>query len=104
MAVTLAPSRTPPGGNRLATWSGIACIPCAGIAASPLASIRNRNRGRRLEARSCGSSINAPAITYTHKGQQYVTVQSGLGGSVVTRFVADKVSRGGAVWTFALMP
>ena len=51
-----------------------------------------------------GSSINAPAITYTYKGRQYVTVQSGLGGSVVKRFVADKVPTGGAVWTFALMP
>jgi alcohol dehydrogenase (cytochrome c) len=49
-----------------------------------------------------GSSINAPAITYTHKGKQYVTVASGLGGSVVRRFVGDKVPIGSSVWTFAL--
>lgn len=51
-----------------------------------------------------GSSINAPAITYTYQGQQYVTIQSGLGGSVVKRFVGDRVPTGGAVWTFTLMP
>jgi alcohol dehydrogenase (cytochrome c) len=60
--------------------------------------------GQTLWQFKTGSSINAPAITYTHKGQQYVTVLSGLGGSVVKRFVADKVSTGGSVWTFALMP
>jgi alcohol dehydrogenase (cytochrome c) len=49
-----------------------------------------------------GSSINAPAITYTHKGKQYVTVASGLGGSVVRRFVGNRVPTGSAVWTFAL--
>ena len=60
--------------------------------------------GETLWQFKTGSSINAPAITYTHKGQQYVTVQSGLGGSVIKRFIGDKVPTGGAVWTFALMP
>ena len=51
-----------------------------------------------------GSSINAPAITYMHKGRQYVTVASGTGGSVIRRFIRDAVPSGSSVWTFALMP
>jgi alcohol dehydrogenase (cytochrome c) len=39
--------------------------------------------GQTLWQFKTGSSINAPAITYTYKGRQYVTVLSGLGGSVV---------------------
>ena len=49
-------------------------------------------------------SINAPAITYTYKGRQYVTVASGTGGSVIKRYIGDKVPTGSSVWTFALMP
>jgi alcohol dehydrogenase (cytochrome c) len=49
-----------------------------------------------------GSSINSTAITYTHKGRQYVTIASGLGGVVATRYAARKVPAGGSVWTFAL--
>jgi alcohol dehydrogenase (cytochrome c) len=51
------------------------------------------------------SGINSPAITYTHKGRQYVTVLSGIGG-VLNRVmkVADVTPLGGSVWTFALMP
>ena len=64
----------------------------------------DEDTGQPLWQFKTGSSINAPAITYTYKGVQYVTVLSGLGGSVVTRFVGDKVPRGGAAWTFALMP
>ncbi|HKA44463.1 MAG TPA: PQQ-binding-like beta-propeller repeat protein, partial [Burkholderiales bacterium] len=64
----------------------------------------DEDTGQTLWQFKTGSSINAPAITYTHKGQQYVTVASGLGGSVIKRFVADQVSTGGSVWTFALMP
>jgi alcohol dehydrogenase (cytochrome c) len=63
----------------------------------------DEDTGETLWQFKTGSSINAPAITYTHKGRQYVTIQSGLGGSVVSRFVGDKVPRGGSVWTFALM-
>jgi alcohol dehydrogenase (cytochrome c) len=52
-----------------------------------------------------GSGINSPPITYTHQGRQFVTVLSGIGG-VLNRVmkVADRVSTGGSVWTFALMP
>jgi len=60
--------------------------------------------GKTLWQFKTGSSINAPPITYTHKGQQYVTVLSGLGGSVVKRYVGNRVPTGGSVWTFALMP
>lgn len=60
--------------------------------------------GQTLWQFKTGSSINAPPITYTHKGQQYVTVLSGLGGSVIKRFIGDRVPTGGAVWTFAVMP
>ena len=66
--------------------------------------VLDEDSGQVLWEFKTGSSINAPPITYTHKGRQYVTVASGLGGSVVSRFVGNKVPRGGAVWTFALMP
>jgi alcohol dehydrogenase (cytochrome c) len=64
----------------------------------------DEDTGQTLWQFKTGSSINAPPITYTHKGQQYVTVLSGLGGSVVKRFVGDRVPLGGAAWTFAVMP
>ena len=51
-----------------------------------------------------GSSVNSTAITYTHNGQQYVSVASGLGGSQATRYAKGEVPTGGSVWTFALMP
>lgn len=51
-----------------------------------------------------GSSINSTAITYTHNGRQYVTVASGLGGFLASRYTRDTVPTGGSVWTFALMP
>ena len=51
-----------------------------------------------------GSSVNATAITYTHKGRQYVSIASGLGGNAARRMAGDKVPTGGAMWTFALMP
>ncbi len=60
--------------------------------------------GKTLWQFKTGSSVNSTAITYTHKGQQYVSIASGLGGSLVRRFAADKVPAGGAMWTFALMP
>ena len=62
----------------------------------------DEDTGEMLWQFKTGSSINAPAITYTHKGKQYVTVASGLGGSVIRRFIGDKVPTGSAVWTFAL--
>jgi len=60
--------------------------------------------GKTLWQFQTGSSINATAITYTHKGRQYVTVASGRGGILATRYTGDKVPTGGSVWTFALLP
>ena len=60
--------------------------------------------GKTLWQFRTGSSINATAITYTHKGRQYVTVASGRGGLLATRYTGDKVPTGGSVWTFALLP
>ena len=50
------------------------------------------------------SSVNSTAITYTHKGKQYVSIASGMGGILTRRFVGGKVPTGGSLWTFALMP
>jgi alcohol dehydrogenase (cytochrome c) len=50
------------------------------------------------------SSVNSTAITYTHKGRQFVSIASGLGGAVIPRFAAGQVPTGGSLWTFALMP
>ena len=51
-----------------------------------------------------GSSVNSTAITYTHDGRQYVSVASGLGGSLANRYARGQIPTGGSVWTFALMP
>jgi alcohol dehydrogenase (cytochrome c) len=51
-----------------------------------------------------GSSVNATAITYTNKGRQFVTVASGRGGLLASRYTTDKVPTGGSIWTFALLP
>ncbi len=50
------------------------------------------------------SGINAQPVTFTHKGKQYVTIQSGLGGTGALRmgdFFRNQ-PRNGSVWTFAL--
>ncbi|HEY6344419.1 MAG TPA: PQQ-dependent dehydrogenase, methanol/ethanol family [Bryobacteraceae bacterium] len=60
--------------------------------------------GKTLWQFKTSSSVNSTAITYTHKGRQYVTVVSGLGGIVASRYAAQKVPAGGSVWTFALQP
>jgi alcohol dehydrogenase (cytochrome c) len=60
--------------------------------------------GRQLWQFKTGSSINATAITYTHKGRQFVTIASGRGGLLASRYTTDKVPTGGSIWTFALMP
>ena len=60
--------------------------------------------GRTLWQFKTGSSINSTAITYTHKGRQYVTIASGLGGALASRYAAERVPTGGSIWTFALMP
>jgi alcohol dehydrogenase (cytochrome c) len=59
--------------------------------------------GQQLWQFKTGSSVNATAITYTHKGRQYVTVASGLGGGLARRFAAQSVPTGGSIWTFAVM-
>ena len=64
----------------------------------------DQDSGKQLWQFKTGSSINAPPITYTHKGRQYVTVLSGRGGSNPNRYAGKDVPAGGSVWTFALMP
>ena len=59
--------------------------------------------GKTLWQFKTGSSVNSTAITYTHKGRQYVTIASGLGGGLANRYASGKVPTGGSVWTFALM-
>jgi alcohol dehydrogenase (cytochrome c) len=59
--------------------------------------------GKTLWQFKTSSSVNSTAITYTHKGRQYVTVASGLGGGLASRYASGKVPTGGSVWTFALL-
>jgi alcohol dehydrogenase (cytochrome c) len=44
-------------------------------------------------------------ITFTHNGQQYITVLSGIGGVYwhMAREMLKNVPQGGSVWTFALI-
>src|SRR5215510_8095317 len=62
----------------------------------------DKDTGKTLWQFKTSSSVNSTAITYTHKGKQYVTIASGLGGGLARRFAADKVPTGGSLWTFAL--
>jgi hypothetical protein len=39
-----------------------------------------------------------------HKGRQYVSIASGLGGVLATRYASKIMPTGGSMWTFALMP
>jgi alcohol dehydrogenase (cytochrome c) len=64
----------------------------------------DQDTGQTLWQFKTGSSVNSTAITYTHKGRQYVTIASGLGGTVATRYASRKMPTGGSIWTFALMP
>jgi len=64
----------------------------------------DQDTGQTLWQFKTGSSVNSTAITYTHKGRQYVTIASGLGGIVATRYASRKVPAGGSIWTFALLP
>jgi alcohol dehydrogenase (cytochrome c) len=63
----------------------------------------DEDTGKTLWQFQTGSSVNSTAITYTHKGRQYVTIASGLGGILATRYASVQMPTGGAVWTFALM-
>jgi alcohol dehydrogenase (cytochrome c) len=60
--------------------------------------------GQTLWEFRTSSGVNAMPITWTHKGKQYVTVLSGLGGLYGTtgRARLSFVPLGGSVWTFAL--
>ncbi|OLC17022.1 MAG: quinonprotein alcohol dehydrogenase [Candidatus Rokubacteria bacterium 13_1_40CM_69_27] len=60
--------------------------------------------GQTLWQFQTGSGVNAQPITWTHKGRQYVTVLSGVGGLWwnVARESLKNVPQGGSVWTFAL--
>jgi alcohol dehydrogenase (cytochrome c) len=62
----------------------------------------DQDTGKTLWQFKTASSVNSTAITYTHKGRQYVTIASGLGGGLATRYAARKVPAGGSIWTFAL--
>jgi len=62
----------------------------------------DEDTGKTLWQFKTGSSVNATAITYVHNGRQYVTVASGLGGGLATRYAADRVPTGGSIWTFAI--
>src|SRR5437867_89321 len=64
----------------------------------------DEDTGRTLWQFKTSSSINATAITFTHKGRQYVSIASGMGGILARRAVGNKVPTGGSLWTFALMP
>ena len=64
----------------------------------------DEDTGKTLWQFKTGSSVNSTAITYTHNGRQYVTIASGLGGALATRYGAAKVPAGGSIWTFALFP
>lgn len=59
--------------------------------------------GQTLWEFKTSSRVNAQPITWTHNGKQYVTVLSGLGGSVSGRRGLPDIPLGGSVWTFALM-
>jgi alcohol dehydrogenase (cytochrome c) len=63
----------------------------------------DQDNGKQIWQFQTGSSVNAPPITYTHKGVQYVTILSGRGGANPNRSAGDRVPVGGSVWTFALM-
>ncbi len=60
--------------------------------------------GEQLWEFRTSSGVNAMPVTWTHKGRQYVTVLSGLGGLYGTRSreALKDVPVGGSVWTFAL--
>jgi len=60
--------------------------------------------GKTLWQFKTGSSVNSTAITYTHKGRQYISVASGMGGILASRYAANIVPTGGSMWTFALLP
>lgn len=61
--------------------------------------------GKTLWQFKTSSGVHSMPITYTHKGKQYLTVISGLGGNsgISNPAIRAHVSPGASVWTFALM-
>ena len=64
----------------------------------------DKETGETLWQFKTSSSIIATAITYLHKGRQYVTIASGLGAGGPRRLARGTVPTGGSLWTFALLP
>jgi alcohol dehydrogenase (cytochrome c) len=64
----------------------------------------DEDTGKTLWQFKTSSSVNSTAITFTHKGRQYVSIASGMGGILARRAIGNKVPTGGSMWTFALMP
>ena len=54
----------------------------------------DEDTGKTLWQFKTGSSVNSTAITYTHKGRQYVTIASGLGGILATRYASREDADG----------
>ena len=50
--------------------------------------------GKTLWQFKTGSSVNSTAITYTHNGRQYVTIASGRGGLLASRYTAGQGADG----------
>jgi hypothetical protein len=73
-------------------WQSDRRIRCAGC----------RHRRDAVQFKT-SSSVNSTAITYTHKGRRFVSVASGLGGAVISRFAPSQVPAAGTLRTFALM-
>jgi alcohol dehydrogenase (cytochrome c) len=59
--------------------------------------------GKQLWQFKTSSAVNAPPVTYTHKGVQYVTIAVGVAGSSPRRQALPVAPSGSSVWTFALM-
>jgi alcohol dehydrogenase (cytochrome c) len=59
--------------------------------------------GNQLWQFKTSSAVNAPPVTYTHKGVQYVTIAVGVAGSSPRRQALPVAPSGSSVWTFALM-
>jgi len=63
----------------------------------------DEDTGKLLWQFKTSSAVNAPPITYTHKGVQYVTIAVGVAGSSPRRQALPVAPSGSSVWTFALM-
>ena len=87
-------------GGMLSTGGGLLFT---GKQTGEVVAIDDRN-GKILWQYQTGSGINAPAVTFTHKGRQYVSVLSGRGGGAINSplEIRDSVPLGGMLYTFAL--